>query len=84
MKLPRLFAACEECWDNDCENPCHYPGGIAWSFMHQKWLCAECWEEHDTAERTVPLVYAKDVLPTGEEQMQRLVVAVAKAKIGVK
>jgi hypothetical protein len=84
MKLPRLFAACDDCWENAPEQGCHYPGAIGWSHMHQKWLCAECWEEFDTAERTVPLVYAKDLLPTGEEQMQRLVAAAAKQRMGVK
>lgn len=84
MKLPRLFAACDDCWENAPVRGCHYPEAVGWSFMHQKWLCAECWEEFDTAERTVPLVFAKDLLPTGEEQMQRMIAAAAKQRMGVK
>jgi len=84
MKLPRLFAACDDCWENAPEQGCHFTESVGWSFMHQKWLCVECWEELDADERTIPLVSAKDLLPTGEEQMQRMVAAAAKKRMGVK
>ena len=90
MKLPRLFAACDDCWENAPEQGCHYPQSIGWSFMHQKWLCTECWDDFDTTYpdkpliHTTPLVCVDDLLPTEEEQMQRLAAEVAKQRMGVK
>jgi len=51
------------------------------------WLCDECWAELENVgeeQDVTPLVFAKDALPTGEEQMQRLIAASAKRRLGVK
>ena len=84
MRPPRFFAACDDCWEHNPEAGCHYPESIAWSHMKQMWLCDECWEEYDTEERTVPLVYAKDAMLDRDEQTQRLIAAATKQRLGVK
>lgn len=91
MKLPKLFAACDDCWEHNPEAGCHYPEHIAWSHMAQKWLCDECWAEVDDYDAArdeyiteEPVAYADDALPDQDEQMQRLVAAATKKRLGVK
>lgn len=87
LRLPDLLAKCEDChWEGNC----HPPENVAWSNKRQKWLCDECWSEHDTydeeSDRFIPehpLVYAKDAIVDTQEQMDRLVVAAAKKRMGV-
>ena len=87
LRLPDLFAKCEDChWEGNC----HPPENVAWSNKRQKWLCDECWSEYDTydegGDRFIPehpLVYAKDAIVDTQEQMDRLVVAAAKKRMGV-
>jgi hypothetical protein len=73
MKLPDIRIACGSCLF------CFKPEEIAWSFMHNKWLCSICWEE-----RSVPLIFAKDALPDADDMMQRLIAAAATSRMGVK
>jgi hypothetical protein len=81
MRLPEIWAKCESC-DSECAG--HPPENVAWSYQQERWLCSECWSEYDTDERTIPLVYAKDALLGTEEQMQQLIAAATKQRLGVK
>jgi len=36
MRLPKFYAACDDCWENNPEAGCHYPEAIAWSSKAQK------------------------------------------------
>lgn len=81
MKLPEIWAKCECC---DLEYAGHPPENVAWSYKREQWLCSECWEEYDTDERTAPLVYAKDAMLGADEQMQRLIAAATRKRMGVK
>ena len=87
MKLPRLLAVCESCHENAPEMSCYYPEEVAWAPKSGMWLCHECWAELENVgeeQDVIPLAFAKDALPTGEEQMQRLIAASAKRRLGVK
>jgi len=87
MKLPRLLAACDSCWTGAPEVACHPTESVAWAPKSGMWLCDECWAEMENVgeeQDVIPLAFAKDALPTGEEQMQRLIAASAKRRLGVK
>jgi len=78
---------CEWCFDNAPEASGHAPDDVAWGPRSGKWLCLDCWAEMENVgeeQDVTPLVSAKDALPTGEEQMQRLIAASAKRRLGVK
>lgn len=87
MRTPDLLAKCEDChWEGNC----HPPEMVAWSNKQQKWLCDECWGEYDTYDEESdkytperPLAYAKDVMLDTQEQMERLIVAATKKRMGV-
>ena len=85
MKLPRLWAVCDDCWENAPEVSCRYPEEIGWHPEAQKWLCSDCWEEvpTDLEERVTPLVVAKDALLGTEDQTRLLVAAAARKRMGV-
>lgn len=83
MKPPRLFAACDSCWEHSPETSCRYPYEIGWSPKAQRWLCEGCWPEEGEAEMTPPL-RASDALPGEKEQATRLITAMAKKQMGVK
>jgi len=59
---------------------------------HRRWLCDDCWgevdQEYDEARDEyideVPLAFAKDAMLGTEEQMQRLIAAATKQRLGVK
>jgi len=87
MRLPDLLAKCDDC---DCESNCHPPEMVAWSPNRGKWLCSECWgedQEYDEVKdvyiNEVPMVYARDALDDGEEQMRRLIAATTAKRLGV-
>ena len=87
MKLPDIWAVCEWCFDNDVEVSGYAPDDVAWGPRSGKWLCLECWAEMENVgeeQDVTPFVVSKDALPTGEEQMQRLIAASAKRRLGVK
>jgi len=92
MRLPKFYAACDECWEHNPEAGCHYPESIAWSPKAQKWLCDDCWGELDQAYDEArdeyidetPMAFAKDALLDAEEQMQRLIAAATRKRMGVK
>jgi hypothetical protein len=92
MRLPKFFAACDDCWDNNPEAACRYPEAIAWSHKAQKWLCDDCWsevdQEYDEARGEYiddePMAFAKDAMLGTEEQMQRLIAAATRKRMGVK
>jgi hypothetical protein len=84
MRLPKIWAKCELC---DPEYAGHPPEEVAWGPKRQQWLCYECWAEMENIgeeQDLSPLVYAKDALPDGEEQMQRLIVVATRKRMGVK
>lgn len=90
MKLPRLLAACDSCWDSAPEVACHPTESVAWAPKSGMWLCDECWAEMeeqvdigDEPSRN-PLVFAKDALPSREEQRERLLAAATRRRLGVK
>lgn len=90
MKLPRLFAACDDCWEHNPEAGCHYPESIAWSPKKQKWLCDECWgedQEYDEVRDEYideePMAFVKDALDDGEEMLRRLIAAATMKRLGV-
>lgn len=82
MRLPRFYAACDDCWEHNPEAGCHYPESIAWSPKAQKWLCDDCWDELDIDG--VPISFAKDAMLGRDEQMQRLIAAATRRRMGVK
>ena len=87
MKLPRLLAGCDSCWTGAPEVTCHPTESVAWAPKSGMWLCDECWAEMENVgeeQDVTPFVLAKDALPTGEEQMQRLIAAATKRRLGVK
>jgi hypothetical protein len=92
MKLPKFYASCDDCSKNNSDHNCHYPEAIAWFHKAQKWLCDDCWgeldQEYDEARDEyideVPLAFAKDAMLDAEEQMQRLIAAAARKRMGVK
>lgn len=91
MRLPKFFAACDDCWEHNPESGCHYPEAIAWSHKRQRWLCDECFgedQEYDGARdeyiNEEPMAFAKDALPDHEEQTQRLIAAATRKRMGVK
>jgi hypothetical protein len=82
MKLPKLFAACDDCYHHDVEGMCWPTEQIAWSHSAGKWLCENCWGEYDQDPES-PLVYAKDGLPDDDDQRGRLIAAATKKRLGV-
>jgi len=87
MKLPRLLAVCESCHENAPEMSCYYPEEVAWAPKSGMWLCHECWAELENVgeeQDVTPLVYADAVIVPIKEQMQRLIAASAKRRLGVK
>jgi hypothetical protein len=51
------------------------------------WLCDECWAEMENVgeeQDVTPLVFAKDALPSREEQRERLLAAATRRRLGVK
>ena len=91
MRPPRFFAACDDCWEHNPEAGCHYPEAIAWSHKRQMWLCDECFGEdqeydgeRDEYINEVPLAFAKDAMLDRDEQMQRLIAAATRRRMGVK
>lgn len=87
-KLPEILIKCEDCnWESNC----HPPEMVAWSHRNQKWMCDECWSEHDTYDEAtdryvneVPTVYAKDALDDTEEMQRRMVAAATRKRLGAK
>jgi hypothetical protein len=87
MKLPDIWAVCEWCFDNDVEVSGYAPDDVAWGPRSGKWLCLECWAEMENVgedQDVTPLVYADAVIVPIKEQMQRLIAASAKRRLGVK
>lgn len=90
MKLPRLFAACDDCWEHNPEAGCHYPENIAWSPKKQKWLCDECWgedQEYDEVRDEYideePMAFVKDALLDNDDMLRRLIAAATMKRLGV-
>jgi hypothetical protein len=84
MRLPEIWAKCEEC-ESECAG--HPPEGVAWGPKRQQWLCYECWAELENIgeeQDLCPLVYAKDAMLGTEEQMERLIAAATRKRMGVK
>lgn len=81
MKPPEIWAKCEIC---DPEYAGHPPQSVGWLPTMESWVCQECWYDLDIDERLIPLAYASDVILDQDEQMQRLIAAAAKRKLGVK
>jgi hypothetical protein len=87
MRLPKLLAVCESCHEGAPEMSCYHPEEVAWAPLCRMWLCSDCWAEMENVgeeQDVTPLVFAKDALPTGEEQRERLVAAATKKRLGVK
>jgi len=82
MKLPKLFAACDDCYDHDTEGMCWPTEQIAWSHSEKKWLCENCWGEYNQDPES-PLVYAKDGLLDDGDQRERLIGTAVKRRLGV-
>lgn len=88
MKLPEIWAKCELC---EPEGAGHPPGEVAWSLKREQWLCSECFyddgiydAEKDEYVNERPMAFAKDAMLDQDEQMQRLIAAAAKQRMGVK
>lgn len=81
MQLPKIWAKCEVCTP---ECAAHRPEEVGWLPTLRHWICQECWYDLSFDERTVPLVYAKDVMLDQDEQMQLLIAAAAKRRLGGK
>jgi len=81
MKLPEIRAECELC---SLEYAGHRPEEVGWFPKREQWICQECWYDLNPDEHTIPLVYAKDAMLDAEEQMQRLIAAAARKRMGVK
>jgi hypothetical protein len=88
MRLPEIWAKCEAC-DPECAG--HPPEGVAWAPKREQWLCSECFfddgiydPEKDEYVNEEPMVRAKDAMLDDEEQMERLIAAATKQRLGVK
>jgi hypothetical protein len=84
MRLPEIWAKCEVC-DPECAG--HPPEEVAWGPRSGQWLCYECWAELENIgeEQDIsPLAFAKDALLSTEEQMERLIAAATRKRLGVK
>lgn len=91
MKLPNLLAVCEYCHENAPEMSCYPPHGVAWSPKRGQWLCEDCFLDDgkydpgkDEYVNEEPMAFAKDVLPGEGEQIQRLIAAATRRRMGVK
>lgn len=87
MRLPELLAVCDSCHENVPEMSCHYPGEVAWAPRCRKWLCIECWAEMENVgeeQDLSPLAFAKDAMLDTEDQLQRLIAAATRKRMGVK
>lgn len=88
MKLPEIWAKCELC---ELEVSGHPPEEVAWSPKREQWLCSECFyddgiydAEKDEYVNEKPMAFAKDAMLDQDEQMQRLIAAATKQRLGVK
>lgn len=86
MKLPEIWAKCEGC---PPEMSAHSSNEVAWYHDTEKWLCLKCAVDEEicaieTGEFVGVFAYASDALPDQEEQMQRLVAAATRRRMGVK
>jgi hypothetical protein len=88
MKLPEIWAKCELC-DPECAG--HPPGEVYWSPKREQWLCSECFfddglydPEKDVYVNEEPMACAEDAMLGTEEQMQRLIAAATRKRMGVK
>jgi len=88
MRLPEIWAKCELC---EPEGAGHPPEEVAWSPKREQWLCSECFfddgiydSEKDEYVNEEPMAFAKDAMLGTEEQMQRLIAAATKRRLGVK
>jgi hypothetical protein len=90
MRLPEIWAKCELC-EPECAG--HPPEEVAWSPKREQWLCSYCFYddfEYDAEEdeyeyvNEAPMAYAKDAMLGAEEQMQRLIAAATRKRMGVK
>jgi hypothetical protein len=86
MRLPELWAKCEAC-DPECAG--HPPEDVSWTSESQKWLCIECSVVEgicriEDGKYVHPTTYASDAMPNKEEQMERLIAAATKQRLGVK
>lgn len=86
MKLPEIWARCDWCYENAPEMSGHPPEDVSWGERSQKWMCSDCWGEVEDVyeEDVLPLVWAGDVVLSNDEQMDRLIAAAAKRRMGVK
>lgn len=88
MKLPEIWAKCELC---EPEVAGHPPEEVAWSPKREQWLCSECFyddfeydAEKDEYVNEKPMAFAKDAMLDQDEQMQRLIAAATRKRMGVK
>lgn len=81
MQLPKIWATCEVC---SPEFAGHRPEDVAWLPTLGQWICQECWYDLSLDEREKPLAYAKDVMLGQDEQMERLIAATTKRRLGGK
>ena len=88
MRPPRLWAVCELC-EPECAG--HRPEEVAWSPKRGQWLCSECFyddgiydKEKDEYVNESPMAFAKDAMLDQDEQMQRLIAAATKIRLGGK
>ena len=88
MKLPEIWAKCELC---EPEAAGHPPEEVAWSPKREQWLCSECFyddgiydAEKDEYVNETPMAFAKDAMLDQDEQMQRLIAAATRKRLGVK
>ena len=87
MRLPKLLAVCEYCHENAPEMSCYPPEEVAWGPRCRKWLCYECWAEQENIgeeQDLSPLAFAKDAMLGTEDQLQRLIAAATRKRMGVK
>ena len=90
IEPPKILAVCDMCWEHNPEASCFNIKDIMWSNMHSKWLCDNCWEEHDYDDPEVVddtpqqiIAHATDIVDTYEVQKQRLIVAITARRLGV-
>jgi hypothetical protein len=88
MKLPEIWAKCELC-EPECAG--HPPEEVAWSPKREQWLCSHCFyddfeynAEKDEYVNETPMAFAKDAMLDQDEQMQRLIAAATRKRMGVK
>ena len=88
MRLPEIWAKCEAC---EPEGAGHPPDEVYWSPKREQWLCSECFfddgvydAEKDEYVNETPMACAEDAIPDQDEQMQRLIAAATKRRMGVK